>query len=129
MTRALAGRDEALDLVGELDQADTVVVADGAEGEVRGQLGGHLAFLPGAGAEALAAAAVDGEQDRPLPFFDEAFDERVAHAGGNVPVDGSDVVARLVLADLLEGDAGALEDAVVLAAEQVFDGAAGLELE
>src|SRR5205823_2933739 len=47
---------------------------------------------------------------------------------GHVPVDGADVVAGLVLADLLEGDAGALEDAVVLAAEQVLDGAAGPEL-
>ena len=31
------------------------------------------------------------------------------------------VVAGLVVADLVEGDAGALEDGVIFAAEQVFD--------
>ena len=53
----------------------------------------------------------------------------MAHARGDVPVDGADVVAGLVLADLLEGDAGALEDGVILAAEQVLDGALRLQLQ
>src|SRR5262249_57354495 len=77
----------------------------------------------------VAAAAIDQQHHRQLALLDEALDERVAHAGGDVPVDGADVVAGLVLADLLEGDAGALEDAVVLAAEQVLDGPAGPQLQ
>src|SRR5205085_7157140 len=80
-------------------------------------------------AELVAAAAIDRQDDGQFALLDEALDERVAHAGGDVPVDGADVVAGLVLADLLERDAGALEDAVVLAAEQILDGAARLELE
>ena len=53
----------------------------------------------------------------------------MAHAGGDVPVDGADVVAGLIFADLLEGDAAALEDAVIFAAEQILDGPAGPELQ
>src|SRR5206468_3676631 len=115
--------------VGEGDQPHAVVVADGAEGQHGGQLGGHLALLLQERAELAAATAVEQQQDGQLALLDEALDERVAHAGGDVPVDGADVVAGLVLADLLKGDAGALEDAAVLAAEQVLDGAAGPELE
>ena len=126
---ALARRHEALDAVGELDEADAVVVADGAEGQHGGQLGGDLALLLAPRAELVAAAAIDGQQHGQLALLDEALDERMAHAGGDVPVDGAHVVAGLVLAHLLEGDAGALEDAVILAAEQVLDGAAGLQLQ
>ena len=129
MARALARRHKALDAVGELHQADAIVVADGAEGEHGGQLGGHLALLLRPGAELLAAAAIDHQQHGQLAFLDEALDERMAHAGGDVPVDGADVVAGLILAHLLEGDAGALEDGVIFAAEQILDGAAGLQLQ
>ena len=79
-------------------------------------------------AELLAAAAIDQQHHGQLAFLDVALDERMAHAGGDVPVDGADVVAGLVLADLLEGHAAALEDAVILAAEQVLDGPASTEL-
>src|SRR5262249_21773797 len=115
---ALPRRHEAFDAGGELDQADLVVVADGAESDDRGELGGDLALLLQHGAEVVAAATVGDEQDGQLALLDEALDEGVAHAGGDVPVDGADVVAGLVFADLLESDAGALEDAVVFAAEQ-----------
>jgi hypothetical protein len=51
------------------------------------------------------------------------------HAGRDVPVDGADVVSGLVFADLLEGDASALENAVIFAAENIFHGPARPELE
>src|SRR5262249_16252010 len=72
---------------------------------------------------------IDGQEQRQLALLDEALDEGVAHARGDVPVDSADVVAGLVLAHLLEGDAAALEDAAVLAAEQVLDGAARPQLQ
>src|SRR5262249_7409763 len=98
-------------------------------GDDGGQLGGDLALAHQGGAEGQAAGDIDGEDDGTFALLDVAFDEGLAHAGGDVPVDGADVVAGLVGADLLEGDAGALEDGVVLAAQQVLDGATGLELE
>src|SRR5262249_43785752 len=53
----------------------------------------------------------------------------MAHAGGHVPVDGPDVVAGLIFANLLESDAGSLEHALVLTAQQVLDGAACPQLQ
>src|SRR5262249_17710414 len=109
--------------------ADAIVVADGGEGEDGGQLSGDLALAVAAGAEGEAAGDVHGEQDGAFAFLDVAFDEGLAHAGGDVPVDAAHVVAGLVGADLLEGHAGAAEDGVVVAAEQVLDGAACLQLQ
>jgi hypothetical protein len=53
----------------------------------------------------------------------------MAHASGNIPVDSADIVAGLILAHFLKGDAGALENAVVFPAQQVFDGAASPQLQ
>src|SRR5262249_7428763 len=116
-------------LVGELDQPDTVVVADGAERKDGRQLCRDLAFLLEQRPELLAGAGVNEQHYRQLALLDEALDEGVPHARGNIPVDRANVVAGLVLADLFERDAGALEDAVVLAAKQVLHGTAGLQLE
>ena len=80
-------------------------------------------------AELVAAARIDEQDHRQLALLDESLDERMADAGGHVPVNGTDVVARLVLAHFFEGDAGALEDAVVLAAQQILDGPARPELQ
>jgi hypothetical protein len=53
----------------------------------------------------------------------------MTHAGRDVPVDGADVVSGLVFPDFLEGDASALENAVIFAAENILHGPAGPELE
>ena len=129
MTRSLARRQKPLDAIGELHQTDAVVVTDGTERENGSQFGGDLALLLSAAAELLAAAAIDGQEDRQLAFLDEALDERMAHARGDVPIDGANVVAGLVGADFLEGEAGAFEDGVVLAAEQILDGAPRRQLQ
>jgi hypothetical protein len=52
----------------------------------------------------------------------------MTHAGRDVPINIADVVARLIFADLLEGDPGTFEDAVIFTAQKIFDGPAGSEL-
>ncbi len=86
------------------------------EGEDGGDLGGEFALGLLAGAEEAGAAEVDHEHEGQFAFFDEFFDERMVHAGGDVPIDGADFVAGLIFADFLEVHALALEDAVILAA-------------
>ena len=73
--------------------------------------------------------AIDQQHHGQLALLDVAFDEGMAHAGGDVPVDGANVVAGLIFADFLEGHAAALEDAAIFAAEQVLDGPASPELQ
>ncbi len=128
MAASLPRRHEALHSVGELDQADLVIVADGRERDHRGQFGGHLALLLSLRAELIAAAAIHRQQHGQLALFDKALDEGMAHARGHVPVDGANVVAGLVRAHVLEGNARAFENAVIFAAQQVLDGAARLQL-
>ncbi len=126
---ALARRDVVLDAVAELEQGGPVVVGQGAERQHRRQLRHHLTLRLQAGAEPLAVADVHGQNDGQFALLDEALDEGMAGAGGDVPVDGPHVVAGLVLADLVEGQAGPLEGAVVGAAEQALDDAAGPQLQ
>ena len=84
---------------------------------------------PLAGAEGPGGAGVDGEEDRQLPLLAEPLDERRAGPRGDVPVDGADVVARLILADFVELHAPAAEHALVLAGEEVVDRAVGDDLD
>ena len=116
---ALARRDELLDLVGEQDQAHLVVVADGGEGEHRGDLGRQLALGLRARAEQARAAHVHHQHQRQLAFLDELLDERMVHPRGDVPVNRAHLVAGLVFAHLVEVHPLALEDAVVLAGERL----------
>src|ERR1700760_642946 len=53
----------------------------------------------------------------------------MAHASGDVPVDGTDILAGLALAHLLKGHAVAFEDAVIFTTEHVFHGPASAELQ
>ena len=129
MAPAFAGRNKFFDGAGEEDQADFIVVADGGKSEDRGDFGGQFAFGLGAGAEQSGAAEIDQEHDGELAFFDEFFDEGMVHAGGDIPIDGADFIAGLVLADFLKVHALAFEDAVVLAGERFVNQAEGTELD
>src|SRR5262249_31162236 len=69
------------------------------------------------------------DDDRELTLFAERLDERRPCAGGDVPVDRTDLVAGDVLADGVELHPASLEDAEVLAGEQVIDLAARDDLD
>jgi hypothetical protein len=62
---------------------------------------------------------VDQEQDRQLPLLAEPLDKRAAAAGGHVPIDIADVVARLILPHFVEFHAAAAKHALVLPREQI----------
>ena len=118
-----------LDPVREDDHPHAVVVLDREVGEHGGDLGDNLALLLLGGAESARRADVDYQHDGQLPLFPVLLDERARHPSRHVPVDVADVVARRVLAHLLELHAPALEGAVVLAREGVGHQALGPELD
>ena len=115
---AFARRDEFLHFIGEQQQADLVVVADGGEGEHGRDLGGEFAFGLRARAKQAGAAHIHDQHERQFAFLDEFFDERMVHPRGDVPVNGAHVVAGLVFAHLVEVHPLPFEDAVVLARER-----------
>ena len=117
--RPLRGGNEFFHLVGEQQQSDLVVVADGGEGEHGGDFGGEFAFGLVARAEQAGAAHVHDQHHRQFAFLDEFLDERMVHPRGDVPVNRAHVVTGLVFAHLVEVHALALEDAMVLARERL----------
>ena len=122
---ALARGDGLHDAVGEEDEPDLVLVADRGEGEQARQLGGEVGLRARAGAEGLGAGDVDEEEDGEAALLGEALGLRGAGAGGDVPVDGADVVAGVVFADLLELEALAVERRAPVARQPLVHEAVG----
>ena len=106
-------------LVLEQQQSHLVVVLDGREREKSRQLDSRIAFRAACRAEVEGCAHIDQEHDRELTLLDVALDVRRADPGGDVPVDGPDIVARNVRANLVELHAAAFEHRHVGAGEDV----------
>jgi hypothetical protein len=126
---ALLGRHEFLDLVGEDDQPDAIVVADGGERQHRRDLGGQVALLALARSEAAGRRHVDDQQHGHLALLAEQLDVSLVHARRDVPVDEADVVAGDIGTHLLERDAASLEDRMVLARHPIPDQSLGHDLD
>ena len=126
---ALEWGDDVFEMVGEDGESDLVVGLGGGECEHGGEFGGEVVLGAFGGAERAGGGEVDGEEDGSFALFAEAFDEGSSLSCGDVPVEGLDVVAGLVFADLLEFHAGAAEGAGVVAGDEAVDGASGMELD
>jgi hypothetical protein len=63
-----------------------------------------------------------------LPFFREFLDESSTRAGGYVPVDGSNLVAGEVFADLVEIHSATAKDGVIFTGHRVVYEAVGADL-
>ena len=83
--------------------------AEDAPGGERGGLGGGDRLHVEDGAEEHRLALVDEDQRRAVALLAGDADVRGAGAGGDLPVDGADVVAGEVGADLLELEAAAAD--------------------
>jgi hypothetical protein len=105
------------------------MVLDGAEGEHRTDLSGGVELGLPRRAEAPRRAHVEEEGDHQLALLHETLYIRSAHARGDVPVDGANVVAGLVFAHLVELHPLSLEHAVVFAGEDVVHHAARRDLD
>src|SRR6266511_4764141 len=126
---ALAGRDEFFHAFGEEDETDLVAVADGGEGEHRGDFSGQFALGLGDGTEQAGPTEIDDQHDGQFAFLNELLDERMVHASGDVPVNRAHVVARLILAHLVEIHSLAFEARMVLAGERFADEPVGSNLD
>ena len=122
-------RDEKFDLIGEEEQADLVVIADGTESEQAGDFGGELALRLRGAAEISRGAHIHDQHDGEFAFFGEFFDKRGAHPRGDVPIDRANFVAGLILAHILEVHPASFEDTVVIAGEGGLDETAGFDFE
>src|SRR2546422_3151483 len=121
-------RKKLADPVGEQHQTDPVVVVERRDGQERGDVGGKLALGDTRRAEPSARGHVDGEVDVELALLAVLLYVGDAHPRGDVPVDGPDIVSRLVLAHLLEVEAQATENAAVRADHRFVGQDARLDL-
>ena len=124
-----ARRHESLDPIGEEEQSGPVAVLQRAEDEQRGDLRGHFRLRLRREPGRLRGAAVDRDERGQLALLDEDLHERLADACRHVPVDGADLVARLVRPDLAERHPASLEHRVVPARQGVEHGPAGGDLD
>jgi hypothetical protein len=125
----LPRRHVLLDPVGRKHGAHPVVVPRRRQREHRADLGGEVALGAAHAAEAGGGAQIGHEEHRQLPLFEVALHVGGAQPRGDVPVDGPDVVARLILPHLGELDPAAPERAPVLAGHDVPHEVAGHDLQ
>src|SRR5262249_29609911 len=106
-----------------------VIVADGTESQNGGDFGYDFTLEVELRAELVAGALVHQQNDSQLPLLNVTLDKRVPHSGGDIPVNGTDVVAWLVFAVFLERISFSFEDVVVFATHHIVHGAASTNLE
>ena len=119
MRAAFLRRNEKLDLIGEEEQADLVVIPNGAEGEQTRDFRRKFALRLRRTAEISRCAHIHDQHHRQFALFGEFLDERGPHPRRHVPIDRANFVARLILAHFLEVHPASFEDAVVIAGETV----------
>jgi hypothetical protein len=108
-------------VIREQEESDPVPVSRRGEGDQGTGFRRGLPLLAGAAPERERAGEVDRHDDRQLALLVESLDEGAADAGGDVPIDGADVIARYVLAHLGELQAVSAEGAPVGAREDLLD--------
>src|SRR5260370_999275 len=108
--------------------APAVAVARRGERQDGGGLDGERR-LGGRAPEVARARLVDDEEQGDLALFMEGLHEGVSHARRHVPIDGAEIVALLVGADLGELDPLAAKHGAVFAREQRVDEGAGAQLD
>ena len=124
---AFFGRDEAFDAVAEQHGAHFVVVSHGAECQHRAELRDEVALGLLARSGCIGSAHIKQQEDGKFTLFLEHLDVRVTHARSDVPVDGSNFIAVLVLAVFGERHATSLERAVVFPRENPVAQSAGFQ--
>lgn len=110
-------------------QPDFVVVARSREGEERAKLGGSVPFRPGTGTKILRRGDIRHQHQRELALFDVTLYEGRTSARGDIPIDGANVIANGIRADLIELDARAFEYRDVLARQDIGDLTTGAQLD
>ena len=126
-----AGRDRPLDPTAVEHRADAVAVPGQQAGQRRDEVDQDrpLLALGVDRPEVDRRAQVEQEPGGDLAILVVLADVRRVHPGGDVPVDVPDVVAGLVLAQVGEVDAVAVEQAPVVALEQAVQPADDLPVE
>ncbi len=124
-------RDRALDPAAVEDRPDAIAVAGQQPRERGHEVDQHapLQALRLRRAEVDRGAQVEQEPGRDLAILDVLADVGRVHPRGDVPVDVPDVVAVLVLAQVREVHAVAVEQAPVVALEQAIEPADDLPVE
>src|SRR5690606_38229226 len=91
MTDAGLGEDQVFYPVGEGDKRDAIATVGSGKGQKTGSLKKEVAFGSGKGSR-----EVDKEGEAATPLFPVLADMRHAGAGGDVPVDGPDIIPGLI---------------------------------
>ena len=122
-------RDVLLDLVGEEDHTDLVVVLDGTERQGSRNLRHHLLLHLVLRTELQGSADVDEQHHGKLALFLEHLDIRTVEACGYVPVDIAHIITKLILTYFAERHSPTLEGRMVLSGEDVVTQSACLDLD
>src|SRR5262249_446527 len=128
MRTSFLWRNEKFNSIREEQQTHLVVVSNCTEGQQAGNFGGQLSFRLRRAAKISRRAYVHNQHDGQLAFFGEFFYKCVTHSRGDIPINRTNFIARLILTHVFKIHSASFEDAMVVPGERGFDQAARLDL-
>ena len=128
MLASLFWRNILLNLVGEEDDTNLVVVLYGTERQCGGNLGHHVALGLPLRSKVERTAHIDEQHHGEFALLLKHLDVWSVEARRDIPVDVPDVVAKLILAHLAERHSPSLEGRMVLSGEDICAQSARLDL-
>ena len=76
-----------------------------------------------------ACRQIHEKHDGELPLFDEALHIRVTHAGGYIPINGTNLIAGSVFANFIKLHPPTFEDTLVFSGKDVVNRFAGIDFD
>ena len=122
-------RDEELDLVGEEDRTDLVIILYRGEGQGSCDLGIELALGLDAGTKVRTPCHIDQEHHGQLTLLLKDLDEGVGIACRDIPVQVTHVIAYLIATYLAKGHTSSTEGGLILPRKDLLREATGLDLD
>src|SRR6201989_3040593 len=100
MAAAFFWRDKLFDLIAEKNYTNLIIILYRRKGQHRTQLCSQILLLLRDGTEVFRATHIHQQHYSQLTFFIKHLYVGMVKTRGNVPVDGPDLVAQLVFANL-----------------------------
>src|SRR4051794_11637266 len=103
MRASLFGRDKFFNLIAKKYNANLIIVLDSRKRKHGAKFGSQVLLLLPLGTKVFRSAHIHQQHNGKLALLVKHLYVRVVKAGGNIPVNGTYLVAKLVFAHLAKG--------------------------
>ena len=100
--------------ISKTNESNLVIILDSGKGEECRNFSSDFRFRLGDTPETRRGTHIDNQHHDEFTFFDILFDVSLPHARRYIPINRTNLIAYLILANLVEGNSLSFEDALIL---------------